>query len=92
MAIYNTIFDLMLNKWIQFNNKDLPTGKIISITTAWIDYLNTYQLTIRVEDVNKEIHNIRINLENDSEDYYIKLLRGSIGKMSDSYNELLVSH
>ncbi|MBD0403853.1 MULTISPECIES: hypothetical protein [unclassified Flammeovirga] len=88
MSIYRSLFDLMLGKWIRFNNKDYPSGKIIKINSAWIDYLNTYQLSITIEQSTKETSIVRIPLENDSEDFYIKFLRGSLGTLFDSDREL----
>lgn len=87
MSIYHSIFDLMLNKWIIFNNEDYQKGKIIKISTAWIDYLNTYQLSITIGFDQNKTKIVRIPLDNDSEDYYIKFLRGSLGVLFDSEEE-----
>ncbi|WP_281615841.1 hypothetical protein [Flammeovirga sp. SubArs3] len=78
----------MIDKWIVFNNTDLPTGKIKEITIVWANYLKTYQLQIRVQLFNKSSTVIRIDLENNSEDYYIQLLRGSIGVFFDNETEV----
>ncbi|NME67722.1 hypothetical protein [Flammeovirga aprica] len=88
MSIYHSLFDLMLGKWMLFHNKNYPSGKILKITTAWIDYLNTYQLSITIQQTEQESTLVRIPLEYDSEDYYIKLLRGSLGVLFDSKEEL----
>ncbi|KXX67372.1 hypothetical protein AVL50_27125 [Flammeovirga sp. SJP92] len=77
----------MLGKWILFNNKDYPSGKILQIKAAWIDYLNTYQLSVTIEQIEQNTIIVRIPLENNDEDYYIKLLRGSLGVLFDSKEE-----
>ncbi|OHX65908.1 hypothetical protein [Flammeovirga pacifica] len=88
MSVYHSILDLLKNKWILFSSPDYPSGKIKDLNILWADYLECYQLQMTIMLFNSSEVKIRIPLENDNEEYYIKLLRGSLGILFDKEEEL----
>ncbi|MBB3699023.1 hypothetical protein KMW28_08380 [Flammeovirga yaeyamensis] len=88
MSTYTSILDLLINKWILFSSPDYPSGKIKSLNILWSDYVENYQLQLTMELFNQTEVQIRIPLENNDEEFYIKLLKGSLGIIFDSEEEL----